>query len=71
MVRVTVRRGFTPEEKSAAFEEALRIFKKRVNKDEIIAETKKRAFYEKPSTVRRRKVMTAKRKERKRALKNR
>ncbi len=42
------------------FEQALKRFKKQVERDKILSEVKKREFYEKPGVRRRKKVMAAK-----------
>lgn len=44
------------------FEEALKLFKRRVEKEGILQEYKKRQHFEKPSDVKRRKRMEAERK---------
>ena len=51
------------------FENALRRFKKQVQKSGILTETKKRRAYEKPSVKRRRKMEAARRKQRRRMMK--
>ena len=50
-------------------EKALKRFKKECQKTGILAELRKREFYEKPSIKRRRKLEAAKRKQRRRMLK--
>ena len=50
-------------------DKALRRFKKECQKTGILAELRKREFYEKPSIKRKRKLEAAKRKQRRRMLK--
>jgi small subunit ribosomal protein S21 len=50
-------------------DKALRRFKKECQKAGVLAEYRKREYYEKPSVKRRRKLEAAKRKERRRKLK--
>ena len=52
--------------KGESFESLIRRFKKTCEKSNIILEVKKREFYEKPSTVRKRTRDIAKKKEQKR-----
>lgn len=52
-MKVFVGKGFTAEEKSANFENALRTFKRRVNRDGILQELRKREYYIKPGVKKR------------------
>ena len=55
MVRVVVKKALTAQEKMANFDAAMRLFKKRVQKDGILTEVKSREFYEKPGVKKRKK----------------
>ena len=48
MVRVVVKKALAAQEKMANFDAAMRLFKKRVQKDGILTEVKSREYYEKP-----------------------
>jgi small subunit ribosomal protein S21 len=56
-------------EENEPIDKALRRFKKECQKTGILAEVRKREFYEKPSVRRKRKMEAAKRKQRRRMLK--
>lgn len=68
--RVVVKYGNTPDEKADNLEAALRMFKRRVNRDGILAECRKREYYVKPGIKKRLKHEAAM-KERRRILKKR
>lgn len=56
-------------DENESFESALKRFKKKVEKEGIIAEVKRHQRYEKPSEKRQRKIAAAKRKQRKKQIK--
>jgi small subunit ribosomal protein S21 len=56
-------------EENEPIDKALRRFKKECQKTGVLAEVRKREFYEKPSVRRKRKMEAAKRKQRRRMLK--
>lgn len=56
-------------EEHEPIDKALRRFKKECQKSGILAELRKREYYEKPSVKRRRKMEAARRKQRRRMLK--
>jgi small subunit ribosomal protein S21 len=56
-------------EENEPIDKALRRFKKECQKTGVLAEVRKREFYEKPSVKRKRKMEAAKRKQRRRMLK--
>lgn len=64
MTRVVVEEG-------QSFEEAYRIFKKKVQRDRVLSEVKRRRFFEKPSAIRKRKKAAKLRKSRRQAYKDR
>jgi small subunit ribosomal protein S21 len=53
-----------------SFEEAFRDFKKKVQRDRILSEVRRRRFFEKPSVIRKRKKAAKLRKSRRQTLKN-
>lgn len=61
MVRVVVKKALAAQEKMANFDAAMRLFKKRVQKDGILTEVKSREYYEKPNVRRRKQREAAKR----------
>lgn len=63
MTRVVVRDG-------QSFEDAYRVFKKKVQHDRILSEVRRRRFFEKPSVIRKRKKAAKLRKSRRTTLKN-
>jgi small subunit ribosomal protein S21 len=52
-----------------SFEDAYRIFKKKVQADRILSEVRRRRYFEKPSVIRKRKKAAKLRKSRRQALK--
>jgi len=54
-----------------SFEDAYRLFKKKVQRDRILSEVRRRRFFEKPSVIRKRKKAAKLRKSRRQALKSR
>ena len=52
-----------------SFEDAFRVFKKKVQADRILSEVRRRRFFEKPSVIRKRKKAAKLRKSRRQALK--
>jgi small subunit ribosomal protein S21 len=58
-------------EEGQSFEEAYRIFKKKVQRDRVLSEVKRRRFFEKPSAIRKRKKAAKLRKSRRQAYKDR
>ena len=62
MTRVVVEDG-------QSFEEAYRVFKRKVQRDRILTEVRRRRFFEKPSVIRKRKKAAKLRKSRRQALK--
>jgi small subunit ribosomal protein S21 len=64
MVNVRVREG-------ESIEDAIRRFKRECERDGIMQEIKKREFYKSPSVVRKEKLAEAKRKNRRRMMKDR
>lgn len=69
-MRVYVRKGETAAERELNLEEALRTFKRKVNRDGILLECKKREYYVKPGIKKRLKHEAAM-KERRKLLKKR
>lgn len=69
-MKVYVKRGDTAEEKQENLEAALRTFKRRVNRDGILLECRKREYYVKPGVKKKLKHEAAM-KERRRLLKKR
>ena len=63
MTHVTVGR-------EESFESALKRFKKKVQKDRVLSEVRRRRFYEKPSVLRKKKKAAKRRKSRKQTLKH-
>lgn len=63
MTRIVVKDG-------QSFEEAYRLFKKKVQADRILSEVRRRRFFEKPSVIRKRKKAAKLRKSRRQTLKN-
>lgn len=63
MTRILVEEG-------EPFESALKRFKKKVQADWVLSETRRRRFFEKPSVLRKRKKATKLRKSRKQTLKS-
>ena len=53
-----------------SFEDAYRVFKKKVQQDRILSEVRRRRFFEKPSVIRKRKKAAKLRKSRRTTLKN-
>lgn len=53
-----------------SFEDAFRVFKKKVQADRILSEVRRRRFFEKPSVIRKRKKAAKLRKSRRTTLKN-
>jgi len=53
-----------------SFEDAYRLFKKKVQRDRILSEVRRRRFFEKPSVIRKRKKAAKLRKSRRQALKS-
>lgn len=62
--------AFVSVEETENLEKALKRFKRQVEKEGIIREWKKRAYYEKPSTIRNRKEKALRRKLIKKTRKN-
>ncbi len=62
MTRVVVQDG-------QSFEEAFKLFKKKVQQDRILSEVRRRRFFEKPSVIRKRKKAAKLRKSRRQTLK--
>ena len=62
MTRIVVKDG-------QSFEEAYRIFKKKLQADRIMAEVRRRRFFEKPSIIRKRKKAAKLRKSRRQTSK--
>jgi small subunit ribosomal protein S21 len=58
-------------EEGQSFEEAYRIFKKKVQRDRVLSEVKRRRFFEKPSAIRKRKKAAKLRKSRRQSYKDR
>lgn len=54
-----------------SFESALRRFKRQCEREEILSEIKKRQHYEKPSEIRKKKIIQAQKKQRRKLLKER
>ena len=52
-----------------SFEDAFRVFKKKVQSDRILSEVRRRRFFEKPSVIRKRKKAAKLRKSRRQSLK--
>ena len=63
MTRVIVEEG-------QSFEEAYRVFKRKVQRDRILSEVKRRRFFEKPSVIRKRKKAAKLRKSRRQTYKH-
>lgn len=61
--------SFIHVEENEPIDKALRRFKKECQKTGVLAEVRKREYYEKPSVKRKRKMEAAKRKQRRRMLK--
>ena len=57
-------------DKDENFENALRRFNKKVLQDRVLAEVRRRRFYEKPSVLRKKKKAAKRRKSRKQTLKH-
>jgi len=68
--KVLVKYGYNPEEKADNLEAALRTFKRKVNRDGVLLECKKREYYVKPGIKKRLKHEAAM-KEKRRILKKR
>lgn len=64
-MKVYVKRGETKEEKENNIEEALRTFKRKVNRDGVLLECKKREYYVKPGIKKRLKHEAAMKEKRK------
>jgi small subunit ribosomal protein S21 len=64
VTRVIVKEG-------QSFEDAYRVFKKKVQADRTLSEVRRRRFFEKPSVIRKRKKAAKLRKSRRQALKER
>lgn len=62
--------AYVTVEENENLEKALKRFKRQVEKEGIIREWKKRAYYEKPSTIRNRKEKALRRKMMKKTRKN-
>lgn len=58
-------------EHGESFDSLLRRFNKRVQRDRVLSEARRRRFFEKPSVVRKRKKAAKLRKSRRQTLKNR
>ena len=56
-------------EDGQSFEQAYRVFKRKVQRDRILTEVRRRRFFEKPSVIRKRKKAAKLRKSRRQALK--
>jgi small subunit ribosomal protein S21 len=56
-------------EDGQSFEDAFRLFKKKVQRDRILSEVRRRRFFEKPSVIRKRKKAAKLRKSRRQTLK--
>jgi small subunit ribosomal protein S21 len=56
-------------EDGQSFEDAYRVFKKKVQADRVLSEARRRRFFEKPSVIRKRKKAAKLRKSRRQALK--
>ena len=69
-MKVYVKRGDSPSEKQENLEAALRTFKRKVNRDGVLQECRKREYYVKPGIKKRLKHEAAM-KERRRILKKR
>lgn len=69
-MKVYVKRGDSPLEKQENLEAALRTFKRKVNRDGVLQECRKREYYVKPGIKKRLKHEAAM-KERRRILKKR
>lgn len=69
-MKVYVKRGESPLEKQENLEAALRTFKRKVNRDGVLQECRKREYYVKPGVKKRLKHEAAM-KERRRILKKR
>jgi len=54
-----------------SFEDAYRVFKRKVQADRILSEVRRRRFFEKPSVIRKRKKAAKLRKSRRQAYKQR
>ena len=63
MTQVIVKEG-------QSFEDAYRVFKKKVQADRTLSEVRRRRFFEKPSVIRKRKKAAKLRKSRRQALKD-
>ena len=57
-------------EKDESFESALKRFNKKVQRDRVLSEVRRRRFYEKPSVLRKKKKAAKRRKSRKQTLKH-
>lgn len=69
-MKVYVKKGFTAEENRQNLEDALRTFKRKVNRDGVLLECRKREYYVKPGVKKRLKHEAAM-KERRKLLKKR
>jgi len=58
-------------EEGQSFEDAYRIFKKKVQADRVLSEVRRRRFFEKPSVIRKRKKAAKLRKSRRQTFKQR
>ena len=58
-------------DKDESFESAWKRFKKKVQRDRVLSEVRRRRFYEKPSVLRKKKKAAKRRKSRKQTLKHR
>jgi small subunit ribosomal protein S21 len=58
-------------EDGQSFDDAYRLFKKKVQRDRILSEVRRRRFFEKPSVIRKRKKAAKLRKSRRQSLKYR
>jgi len=58
-LKVDVRIGRNAEEQMFALEKALKVFKKKLEKDNILREYRDRMYYKKPSEVKRAKAKKA------------
>ena len=65
----SVTRGVVRQDQS--FEDAYRVFKKKVQADRILSEVRRRRYFEKPSVIRKRKKAAKLRKSRRQAHKQR
>lgn len=57
-------------DKDESFESALRRFNKKVQRDAVLSECRRRRFYEKPSVLRKKKKAAKRRKSRRQTLKS-